>query len=203
MKYLILTTLFTVALTGLTHAQNAAPIFVSPYNQNDQTFNSNIPTIIRPKEKQAAPRFAKPRTNVNKWEPYNMANPLEGTSFGRITREIDYYDVETEQYYNQYDYMSLLAQRGDLAKLQEVATYLQTTGVFDPQKYQAAMQAARNGTTLSSQMMQQGANTPMAGGPQAPQKQLFIVKPQNQINTPQKIHRDYDDAQANNPIFIQ
>jgi len=127
------------------------PIFMRPaIDAIRNTFSSEQPLVVQPRE-VAAPRDRAARNAHRLAGPglTNNSNPWEGTSFGRIRKEIDYFDREDGRYYNQYDYMAALAMRDDRNRLGEVTEYIQENGVFDPKKYQEAMRAAAAGTIPS------------------------------------------------------
>ncbi len=190
------------------------PVFLKPFVDSIRnTFTSDKPTIVEAKQKEMQTnqlsqskrdRLAGPGLVDNK-------DPWEGTSFGRIKREIDYFDPPTGQYYNQYDYMAVLAKRGDDARLNEVGKYLQNNGVFNPQKYQAALR----GQSQAKQPVQGGGAMSSAGEVQATNAQRRVqVTPQSEDTfTPKRIHQGYDedmeaDPQAqpkaeNSPIFLR
>jgi hypothetical protein len=191
-----------------------APIFITPYSAEKI---SRTPTIVQSPENATNAIRGNTRTYTRagrKSSGVAMAenvNPFEGTSFGRIKTEKDYYDRETGGYMNQYDYMGALAQRGETEKMQQIAQYLQQNGVFDPEKFQAAITPAQNdvgqkgaGNTRSTQFAQ----------PQTAQP-VFKMKDTTKTVMPQRLHGGYDDAntatqdpadnipQGRRPIFLR
>jgi hypothetical protein len=131
-----------------------APIFISPYQAGQSTYNSRIPTIVQPPA--PAPSRTYTRAGRKSYEIVTAPNPFEGTAFGRIRNEISIRDNVSGQHLNQYDYMAVLKRRGNIGELNNVSRRLQTSGVFDPAKYREAM------TTPSEDQI---AALSVAGGP--------------------------------------
>ena len=195
---------------SVTGDNSTAPIFISPYAQGSGTYINNIPTIVQPTPKAAPPKSL--RTGISRtadkddkggYQIKPVKNPYEGTAYTRIRSEKDYYDDQTKQYYNQYDYMKLLADRGDDAKLAQVRGYLQKNGVFNPEKYNVSM---TGGASSSSATGQGGASS--TGNTTADGRPRIILQKEDDSadGVPQKLHSGYDDDQAvikNRPIFLR
>lgn len=202
-------------------AQGSAPIFVQKYSQ--PTVTSNIPTIVTATSNQQTSRVqstAAPRI----YELVDNGNPFEGTNFGKVISEIDYYDDDTGERYNQYNYMALLAKRGDTKKLNQVGNYLQLNGVFDKQKYQSAVNSAAQGNPIPSLIDEAIANKKMASlgdnpgdlqptGTSTP----VAIRPKTVVKqvtdyAPKRLHQAYDEdmkddavtkPKSNAPIFLR
>lgn len=196
-----------------------APIFIQKYSQ--PTTTSNVPTIVQSGTGQTSSRTSSsPRT----YEVVDSPSPWAGSNFGKITSEIDYYDSETGQRYNQYNYMALLAKRGDKTTLNQVGNYLQSNGVFDNQKYQSAVNSAAQGNAIPSlvdQAIAKNSATPADTGAQIAQtpsptrqaasKPKTVIK-QQETYTPKRLHQGYDEdmeadtavqSKKNQPIFLR
>lgn len=183
-----------------------APIFVSPYQQQS-TVTSRVPSIVQAQPTQQQRTYTQP--GRKSYEIVTAKNPFEGTAFGRVRNEILIMDKETGQHLNQYDYMALMKQRGNIAELNRVAQQLQTNGVFDPAKYQAAINpqaAAPQGRVTQNGVVTPTPNTTTMS------KSNFVYKGNNIPTTPQKLHGGYDDEAApaptpqqnkNAPIFLR
>lgn len=199
------------------------PIFIQKYQKPAVT--SSIPTIVK---KTTSQKTAVTSSNNQKsYALVDSPNPWAGTSFGRMKEEVDYYDTETGQYYNQYNYMALLAKRGDTQKLGQVANYLQLNGVFNPQQYQSTVskalqsgnipsvteQAIAKNRVASASSNSSPANTSSALGPGVVQESIkkpeFVYKDTMDENTPKRLHQSYDEdmaddsAKTNKPIFLR
>lgn len=191
----------------------SGPIFITPPSQQN-TASNNIPTVVSPTQQRgASANEARTRALIERNSRLNtnsgyqfreLTNPYEGTAFGRIRREKDYFDRETGVYVNQYDYMKLLAERGNQAQLAQVRNFLQQNGVFNPQKYQQVM--ASIGTSNENA---NGAGT--ASGTNATMRPRTVIQTQNPQgnNVPQRIHQGYDndpdpiEPMKNRPIFLR
>ena len=204
MKILFLSTalfgvLGTFATPVLSQEQpsGVAPIFITPYEPQRIT---RLPTIVHATS-NTNPIRGDVRTYTQPGRKsygtnslfLKEKNPFAGTGFGRIRAEKDYYDKETKQYYNQYDYMGLLAKRGDTAKLQQVQSYLQQNGVYDPAKVQAAILGATQQKPLQPNTSAP-IGTPSARVTATGQTRSFKTKVQT-TSVPQRIHGGYDDAE--------
>ena len=222
MKHLFLTafviSLCSVAVTYNVMAQTTssntpAPIFINPYKAAVPTYASQVPNLVRSNGQsqysQAQRQYTKPNTSSGPVydKPFSPFAP----GYGRIRGEKEFYDTVDEKYYQQYEYMTVLAKRGDKAKLQQVVSDVQTNGVFDPAKYNAALVAAQNGGTSGTT----NADPLNPSSPVTPtgQKRVFVNKNATSP-TPQKIHQGYDDDTAqpqaqsptprkNQPIFLK
>ena len=218
MKHLLLCTALFSALVlastdGMAQEKNVStPLFITPYTANVPTYNNRVPSVVTSTGQSQLSRATRTYTSPNR-----VSKPLYDTSvnqfpadFGRITGEQDFYDTQTKRYYGQYEYFALLANRGDTATLQQALQKVQSTGVFDPEKYKAVM----SGGTASSG--QSGAINGGVQRPAAAQQRSQIVTRQNEIVTPQRIHQGYDDdmneknapqaapqRQKNAPIFLR
>ncbi len=182
-----------------------APIFVTPYKQ--PTVISRTPTIVSPQNTNA-----QSATGGYVFPEYTLVDdpdPWAGTSFGRVTSELDYYDSQTNARYDQYNYMALLAQRGETGALRQVASYIQENGVFDPNKYNAAMSNAANGgviapmgATAGAPVTQLPAPTGIGGATQGSSgvatKRVFVNKDEQNF-APTRLHSPYDEDMADKP----
>lgn len=189
------------------------PLFLKPMVDSiKNTFTSRTPTIVQAEQQNT--QNTTPQSRQDRLAGpglVNNRNPWEGTSFGRIKNEIDYFDTDTQRYYNQYDYLALLARRGDQSQFNQVSQYLQQNGVFDPRKYQAALQ----GQSQAQQPQGQTGNLATgASGQSAPtQRTVRQVAPQQPTFAPKRIHEGYDEdmkadpqaqpRQGNQPIFLR
>ena len=201
-------------------AQGSAPIFVQKYKQPSVT--SNIPTVVTASsgEQRSTQSWSEPRT----YKLVDSPSPFAGTNFGKITSEIDYYDSETGQRYNQYQYMALLAKRGDTQKLNQVGNYLQLNGVFNNQQYQSAVNNAAQGNSIPSLIDEAMAKNKMASLNQSQQngqatntaRQSTTSRPrtvvkQTETYAPKRLHQGYDEdmnddsttTKSNAPIFLR
>jgi hypothetical protein len=182
----------------------STPIFVTPYKPTIPTYSSGLPSVV--KTTNTGTRSTTRRTNNQS----NTGGPTYDAPFNpykndaRITSERSFYDAQTDKQYDQYDYFALLAKRGDTQGLAAAVRTVQENGVFDPAKYQAAIQSAVNNNTTTSnrtsrtQPIRRSTNT------------RTTVAPQNAITTPQKVHQGYDDeagvqtqSRRNGPIFLR
>jgi hypothetical protein len=185
--------------TTIVHAQETtgvAPIFMTPYaakqinrtptivraTTNTNPIRGNVRTYTQPGRKSSGSLFVEDK------------NPFEGTGFGRIRQEKTYYDKESGGHINQYEYMGLLAKRGDTAKLQQVQHYLQQNGVYDPAKVQAAIMAATRPQQTTQSTTSMPVGTPSARITTAGQQRTFKTKTQT-TSAPQRLHGGYDDAE--------
>ena len=160
---------------------------------------------------------------VDQWPTYELVDspdPWANTSFDKIQTELNYFDPQTGRSYNQYDYMALLAQRGEKGRFNQVAGYLRDNGVFDANKYRVAVNSAQQGGTAFSQDPAAETSAPTAAtGVANPQGNGLGVTRQPTINRvfvpddvknyqPQKIHRGYDEEEEKpednkkRPIFL-
>lgn len=200
------------------HAQNSGPIFIAPSQQTTQTPSANtMPTVVSPPARNtnaqqrptqaAIQALSGMRRQSNPgYEFKELRNPYEGTIFGRIRTEKDYYDPVTQRKVNQYDYMKLLSDRGEQAKLAQVRSYLQKNGVFNPEKYRQVMSgggaAAASNTTQNNNRQ---ANPVSAVN----RPQTITRQKKDESNMPQRIHQGYDDqpdpanTMKNRPIFLR
>ena len=229
MKNILFTALFTLTVFPCFQevlAQNTsensvstAPIFISPYQQRTNTYSSAIPTIVMPENNRrtmpTAQGTSQNKNAKNSYQFVDIANPYANSAYGRMRSEKAYYDKETQTYVNQYEYMRLLSNRGNTAELNRVRTDLQQNGVFNPAKYQMAM----NGGGSNTMSTQAGALPSQSGGNVTPssrvtsdgRQRVFIQKDQDTSDTPQKIHQGYDDEagatsptpKKNQPIFLR
>jgi len=212
--------LTSVSFNAMAQDKNSpAPIFIQKYKQ--PTITSRVPTIVRPQEKSAQnARTTRTNRAPKEYKIVKSPDPWAGTNFGKVTSEIDYYDKETGQRYNQYNYMALLAKRGETQKLQQVGNYLQLNGVFDQQQYQSAVNSAAQGNAIPSTIDEAMAKNQVASAQSAIQKsngatqQRAITRPnivtrQPDNNTPKRLHQGYDDdmnaapVTSNKPIFLR
>jgi hypothetical protein len=201
------------------------PLFLKPLvNSVRNTFTSNTPTIVQPTpQQQQNRRNMSPATTATGGISQSTfdrlqgpglvdnRNPWEGTGFGRIKREVDYFDRETGRYYNQYDYMALLARRGNRSELNNVAKYLQENGVFDPRKYQAALQRRPQGQQQGRTRTQ--SNGGQATSPTAQPRRVQVAPQDPKVFAPKRIHEGYDEDMkadpmakpktGNQPIFLR
>ncbi len=178
MRVLIICFLVVLASNQTTQAQNNqnvageggssfVPVFLQPaINSIRNTFTSRQPTIVnvdRPARAGSNTNRANARNSVGSSAAQSRrdrlagpglvdnGNPWEGTNFGRIKNEIDYFDSVSGSYQNQYDYMALLRQRNDTARFNEVASYVQKNGVYNPAKYSEAVRRLnRNSETANT-----------------------------------------------------
>ncbi len=202
MKLLLLSISALAIFSGSTttlkaqEATGISPIFIKPYATQKV---KRTPTIV-----QATTHTNPIRGNVRTYtqpgrKSFNLLyaqekNPFANTGFGRIRAEKNYYDKQDKRHYNQYEYMGILAKRGDTAKLQQVQQYLQKNGVYDPTKVQAAITSATQPQAFGSQ---QPSTT---GGIQSPYATTTYKQPAYKVKTqttsvPQRLHGGYDDAE--------
>ncbi len=189
--------------TGQANAQSQ-PIFISPYKPGNDTYTTRVPTAVQANQEQTrrfepSDRLAGPGLTNNK-------NPFAGTGFGRIKQELSYYDEEIGRGLNQYDYMALLARRGDNARLAQVRRYVQQNGVFDPKKYKAAMTTGPYGSNPQAPTI--SSNSAQAAPVEKQQRRRVVVKQEEQSALPKRVHRGYDDEpaprhQPGAPIFLR
>ena len=183
------------------------PIFITPYTQNKNSYNSNIPSLVQSNTRtnsRGSTRSSNTSSSKNSsgYQFVKVGNPYEGTGYGRIKAERNYYDEPTGSYVNQYDYMRLLSNRGETAKLNSVKSYLQQNAVFDPAKYNTVM-TATNTTAVKDEKNQ----SPYAGGTVISRSKA-VIKNDSTNSIPQKLHRGYDEEpsiekQKNSPIFLR
>lgn len=200
MKLLLLSISILAVFSGSTSIVNAqektgvAPIFIKPYTTKQV---NRTPTIVRATTNTNPIRgnvrtYTQPgRKSSGTLSIVEDKNPFAGTGFGRIRAEKNYYDKESGGYINQYEYMGLLAKRGDTAKLQQVQQYLQQNGVYDPAKVQAAIMNATQPQIQSQTSIPTGA--PSARITTTGQPRTFRTKPKT-TSVPQRLHGGYDDA---------
>jgi hypothetical protein len=214
-----------------------APIFITPTTSDNstQSTTTSSPIFIQPITQQNTRSnqrvYTTPgRRSYGQGNTSNQSifvkskNPFEGTRFGRIRTEIDYYDKETDQKYNQYEYMALLQERGETEKLNAVRSYIQKKGVFNPEKY--------NNTMMGTSSSGGGKNASTTSGAANTQQQTHSIIRQSGTkssplvsgekiqgtNMPQKLHADYDtpsvptppqqnkteqSSSSNGPIFLR
>ena len=208
MRNILILSFFLIGFTGVAQA-GSAPIFITPNVAKPSTPIARNPTIV---SKTQAPE-SRTYTNAGRvsYEIVDSKNPFAGTSFGRIKSEQNIYDKETGKYFNQYDYMGLMAQRGNITELNKTAQYYQQNGVFDPMKFQTAIQAGRAGQIgLPTSPTIDGVAAPVAPIVEQP-KPVLVYKNQAADTTPQKIHNGYDDEpiaeepkqRRSGPIFLR
>ena len=177
------------------NANAGLPVFLNPFKWSDNSYESKNPTIVqaKPQQKTTKPSY---RNDTPVYEFDNLSNPLTNPKSGylRIKNEMQLYDAVTGKKYNQYDYMGMLAARGDTAKLREIAQYVQQNGVFDPAKYKAAVAAAKSGSPP-----QGGARkiTPSSRVTADGRKRAFKTNDQTDTGAPTRIHSGYNDEDTN------
>jgi len=212
--------LTSVSFNAMAQDKNSpAPIFIQKYKQ--PTTISRVPTIVRPQEEQTQnTRSLRSSNKPREYKIVESPDPWAGTNFGKVTSEIDYYDQETGQRYNQYNYMALLAKRGDTQKLQQVGNYLQLNGVFDQNKYQSAVNSAAQGNAIPSTLDEAMAKNQVASAQTALERsngatqqraisRPSIVTKQQQNAAPKRLHQGYDEdmnadpVTSNKPIFLR
>lgn len=178
----------------------ASPVFVQPYSKENAT--NNIPLAYTPHSEQKQTTYG--YNNAPVYEFADNIDPWAGTSFGKITTEQDFYDNVTGRRYNQYEYLGLLAQRGDRTGLNALVQDLKVNGVFDQGKFETAVRAA-----LTAKPTTAGGGTT---GPTAPSKPVVkqVYRPNTQNIMPQRTHNAYDeDMEADDitkkvkPIFLR
>lgn len=183
---------------------SATPIFITPYKQTVGSGTNTLPSVVQSKQDTSARISNRAKGAIESastatgsiYKNYKfteVANPYEGSAFGRVRSEKDYYDAETGTYVNQYDYMGLLASRGETDKLNEVRSYLQKNGVFNPDKYKIAMSGG------DSSASGEGAGATSAGGAAATPKQIIVKQNSGDSSIPQKIHSGYGDDEVYDP----
>lgn len=208
-----------ITLAGGVHAQTdrqttqtakpaPTPIFINPYKPTLPTYESDTPNLVRSTGNNTYSQYERRYTKPNKTSGpvYDEVFNPYGPGYGRIRGEKDFYDTADGRYYKQYEYMTLLAKRGDVAKLQSVVQDVQQNGVFDPEKYKAAIAAATGVNTDNPG----GGSSGIPGVAPMPKKQVYVNKNDTPA-TPQKLHRGYDDEPAqknqqprqNQPIFLR
>lgn len=202
MKLLLLSISALAIFSGSTttlkaqEATGISPIFITPYTAKQI---NRTPTIVHATSNTNAIRgnvrtYTQPGKKSSNLLYAEQKNPFANTGFGRIRAEKNYYDAEDKRHYNQYEYMGVLAKRGDTAKLQQVQQYLQQNGVYDPAKVQAAITNATQPQAFGSQ---QPSTT---GGVQSTYTGTTFKQPTYKIKTqttsvPQRLHGGYDDAE--------
>lgn len=166
----------------------AQPLFITPYKPNVATYESGMPAFVKGRNTNRQPA-ARTYTQANRKSGpilYDATNQFR-SDIGRITSEKTFYDAQTDRTYKQYAYMGLLAERGDTETLRQVLADVQSNGVFDPVKYQAAVSGAQG-----------GGGTTQAGGGSATQtgadgaRRSYVMKA-GDSELPQKVHRGYDE----------
>jgi len=205
MKYLSLLTFGIMALSSTSiiaqeASSIASPIFISPYTQSTQTYESRIPMVAKPPKQRAQNYTAPGRHSYNeedqpKFVTYDNPLTAPGSAFMRSSNEEYFKDDTTGKTYNQYDYMALLYKRNDMGKLNQILSNVQRNGVFDPQKYQDIMMQAKAEKTGTGGSPSGGSSL---GG--TPINKARIVRAQNnkQDSTPRRIHQGYDEAEPSN-----
>lgn len=179
-----------------------SPIFITPYTQGNNTYNSNIPNIVQAANTSKSSTYTpSARSTGSQYVFKDIGNPYAGSAYGRMTSETSFYDKESKTYVNQYDYMKRLYDRGDMAELERVRTRIQEKGVFDPARYQATMRGQQNDGTSGQQA---GQNQGVGGGTVI-NRSLAVVKKDKSEEIPQKLHMGYDEepVQKNRPIFLR
>jgi hypothetical protein len=203
------------------------PIFVNPYKQKLPTYQSRVPNLVGTPVKTSGQRNYTASGRKSKYVIVDDPDPFAGTSFGRIRTEQDFFDKNTKQYLNQYDYMAALHKSGNKAELNAVVQKVQKNGVFDPKKYQDAIRNAENrgaNGLLSSDNSQLGqvgkygsssdaSNTRNAavGIPDKPAVNYVVKQDGKPIVADKKFDAPEDDTTINpaaekvknNPIFLR
>jgi hypothetical protein len=126
-------------------AFSGSAIFIQPYEPKQDTFESNVPRVVKQQRDDRSQRRSFNPEPQRTYEFVKIPNPFEGTSYGRIKNEIVIFDEQSGRSLNQYDYLALQAARGNRAELNRTAKKLQATGVFDPARYQSAVNNLANG----------------------------------------------------------
>jgi hypothetical protein len=206
MKYLFVIMTLIFALPASWVGAQSQPIFINPYKPGNDTYTSRVPTTVQSTQQQGGTfnpsnRLAGPGLT-------NNANPFAGTGFGRIKQEISYYDEELGRGLNQYDYMALMARRGNNARLSQVRQYVQENGVFDPNKYRQAMTTGPYGSNPQVPVATNNVSQQSTTAVQQPRR--VIMKQDEQSQLPRRVHRGYDDEpapapshQPGAPIFLR
>jgi hypothetical protein len=196
-----------ISLTAYAGSERTnVPIFIQPYQQPDNSRVSTTPTIVNQPQNSQMKRQSLQRAQSNNDGGFvfrTPTNPYAGTAYGRITTEIKYFDKQTQRYMNQYDYMAALNARGDSATLNQVRNYIQQNGVFDPRKYQAAMTGS--GSAKQAGSSQNSTNASPNGTIINRNARTITRQQSSEDNTPQKLHRGYDDESqsGSRPIFLR
>lgn len=203
--YILLTALLScISATTAQAGSGTAPIFINPYKQPSTTTTSRVPSIVQAQPTQQQRTYTQP--GRKSYEIVKIRNPFEGTAYGRVRNEILILDKETGEHLNQYDYLALMKQRGNIAELNRVANDLQKNGVFDPAKYQMAL----NPQPTQQSALNNGQNGMPTGGIASP-KTNYVYKGNDTPSIPQRLHGGYDDEPApaaplqtkNAPIFLR
>lgn len=178
-----------------------SPIFIAPYKPTLPTYASGLPSVVK-NTGRGSTRQTTGQIGTARGPQYDgHFNPYQGIN--RITVEQDFYDQQTKRYYGQYEYFALLAKRGDKQGLLSAVKKVQTNGVFDPAKYQAAVQGGLNQTNTTT-------NKPTTTPVRRVTNNKKQTAPQNALTTPKKVHQGYDDEMQmpakpakNSPIFLR
>lgn len=183
---------------GVSAQEKAAstPIFITPYSPTVPTYESRVPTMVKnvnPSRRIGGRTYTQP--NRKSGPVYYKAENQFAEGYGRVRGEKDFYDEQTATFYDQYDYMGLLAQRGDTAKLREVVADVQKNGVFDPAKFQTVMTQAQGGGSAGNP--QDNGSLPSIGSDG--RKRVYQVKQADGGDLPQKLHSGYDDEEQAAP----
>lgn len=176
-----------------------APIFITPYTKSTNTYTSRMPTIVTsPASLRNGNRsYTQSGRRSDGFEFIEDADPFEGTGFGRVRTEKSFYDEITKKSYGQYEYLALLKNRGNTVKLQQITKSLQQSGVFDPTKYQNAM----NGTSQNKQY-KTDVNGNIIGNSSYSTKPKQVYKTKND-NISRKVHNPEWDTTSTTKTTVQ
>lgn len=135
MRKLLLNTCTIALVTFIStasHVDARSPVFMNDYQTQGK--ESDVISIYRPNSRSVQIPNRSPEDFFVKTE-----NPFEKVGFGRVKTERDFYDKESGRYYNQYDFIGLLAARGNRTAANELARRLQQDGVYDSGKAKDAV----------------------------------------------------------------
>jgi len=179
----------TDAMAQTAGNKSPKPLFVTPYKPSVPTYESGVPMVAKDRssnKKRASTTLAGPFLH----DATNQFRP----DVGRITSQRSFYDEKTDKSYRQYDYMSLLASRGETAKLKQVVADVRSNGVFDPDKYKEAVAAGMG----KSKDQAKGEPVLKKEAGAAVARRSYVAK-SDDSELPQKIHRGYDEDAQNQP----
>lgn len=173
----------------------STPLFITPYKPSVPTYASKVPTMVKNTGTGRSVNGNRMYTQPNRKSGpvYYQATNQFPEGYDRIKSEKSFYDEETGTHYKQYEYMELLAGRGDSARLKEVVADVQSNGIFDPAKYQAAVGGQKQNTSSN------GTSPTLPGIGADGKKRVYQVKDDSD-STPQKLHSGYDDNEQTKTV---